>query len=191
MIKINLLPLQLRKSKASTTRIPYIPFAVLGGGLFVILTLFFYTDFLKARSSYQKVHAEWIRVSPVMGQLKAMENKVEIEMRGEKEFLEKNILNTDSMTNLLESVSKYLPEKGWLTELKAERDGEGCRLILQGVVLPSRTQTGIEQIEEYSNKLKADFPPPTTLTLTTSKDTKTGEGTAFTANLEWGITKKT
>ncbi len=191
MIKINLLPLQLRKSKPSPTRIPYIPLAILAGGLFFIMTLFFYTDFLRARAAYARVHKDWMRMNPLMGQLKAMENRVEIEMKAEKDFLEKNILNTDSITNILDSVSKYLPERGWLTELKAEREGEGCRLMLQGVVLQSRTRTGIELIEEYLNKLKANFPAGAKFILTTSKDSKTSDGVSFTANFEWGVVKKT
>lgn len=190
MIKINLLPPQLRKQKTQTPRLPYIPVALLGAGLFFILTFFFYADFIRARSSYERLRQDWLRIGPTLSQLKAMENKVEIEMRGEKEFLEKYVLNTNSMTHLLESTSKFLPQRGWLTEFKAERDGEGCRLILQGVVLASPSMTGIEQIEEYLNKLKADLSPKTTLTLTTSKDSKKDEGTVFTANFAWGMTQK-
>jgi len=58
--------------------------------LFLLLTLFFYGDYLNARSAYKIVQKEWARLSPLMGQLKALENKIEIEMRGEKDFLEIN-----------------------------------------------------------------------------------------------------
>ncbi len=192
MIKINLLPHELRKAKTSATRVPYIPFAILGGVLFLLLTLFFYGDYLRARSSYQEVHKEWLRLNPLMGQLKALEKKIEIEMKGEKEFLENNVFNTESMTRMLSWVNEYLPSKGWLTELSAERVGAGFHLTLKGVVLPSRTQTGIEQIEEFLQKLKRQLPPKATLMLTTSKQTSSKvEGTSFSADFEWGITAKT
>jgi signal recognition particle subunit SEC65 len=191
MIKINLLPQELRKGKKAPSRFPYIPLAILGGTLFLLLTFFFYCDFLKGRSAYRIVQKEWAVLSPLMGQLKALENKIEIEMRGENDFLQKNVLNTDSMTRILSWVNEYLPSKGWLTELKAEREGEGCRLMLRGVVLPSRTQTGIEQIEEFLQKLKTKLPSQTAVVLTTSKEVKEKvSGTAFTANLEWGVPKK-
>ena len=191
MIKINLLPQELRIAKKSATRVPYIPFAILGTVLFLLLTLFFYGDYLRARSAYKEVHKEWLQVSPMMGQLKALEKKIEIEMKGEKEFLEKNILNTESMTRILSWTSEFLPSKGWLTELLVEREGEGCRLTLKGVVVPSRTQTGIEQIEAYLQALKRKLPPKTTLMLTTSKQAASkGEGTAFSAEFEWGVTSK-
>ena len=191
MIKINLLPQELRKAKASTTRVPYIPFAILGGVLFLLLTLFFYGDYLRARSSYQEVRKEWLRLNPLMGQLKALEKKIEIEMKGEKEFLEKNVFNTESMTQILSWVNEYLPPKGWLTELSAEREGAGFRLTLKGVVLPSRAQTGIEQIEEFLQNIKKRLPPKATLMLTTSKQAASKvEGTAFSADFEWGITAK-
>ncbi len=191
MIKINLLPQELRKGKATATRIPYIPFALLAGVLFLLMTFFFYGDYLRARSAYKNVQKEWVKLNPSMSQLKAMETKIEIEMKGEKDFLEKNVLNTESMTQMLFWVSEFLPPKGWLTELKAEREGEGCRLTLKGVVLASRTQTGIEQIEEYFQKLRTKLPPQTSVALTTSKESSEKiAGTAFAANLEWGVTQK-
>ena len=191
MIKINLLPQELRKRKARVTPIPYIPLVVLGGVLFLLMTFFFYGDYLRARSAYKSVRKEWARLNPSMVQLKALENKIDVEMKGEKIFLEKNVLNTDSMTQILFWVSEFLPPKGWLTELKAEREGEGCQLTLKGVVLASRTQTGIEQIEEYFQKLKKKLPPQTSVALTTAKEVKAEmTGTAFVARLNWGVTPK-
>ena len=191
MIKVNLLPQELRKKKKSATRIPYTFLAILAGVLFLLLTVFFYGDFLKTRSAYKSVKADWTRLNPLMAQLKALETRSEVEMKGEKDFLEKNVLNTESMTRILFWVSEFLPPKGWLTELKAEREGEGCRLTLKGVVLASRTQTGIEQLEEYFQKLKVKLSPQTTVALTTSKEVKEKMGgTAFTAQLDWGASAK-
>jgi hypothetical protein len=191
MIKINLLPQELLKGKSSTPRVPYITLALLAGVLFLLLTFFFYGDYLRARSSYEKVHKKWAQVSPLMAQLKTLEKQVAVEMKGEKDFLEKNVLNKESMTQLLFWASYFLPPRGWLTELKVDREGEGCRLTLKGVVLASRTQTGIEQIEEYFQKLKTKLPPQTLIALTTSKEAKEKvEGTAFVAQIEWGVTPK-
>lgn len=192
MIKVNLLPQELRKEKTGTPRFPYIPLAILAGVLFLLMTFFFYGDYLRARSAYNSVKKEWAGLNPSLAQLKAMESKVDVEMKGEKEFLEKNVLNTESMTQILMWVSEYLPAKGWLTGLKAEREIGGFRLTLRGVVLATRSQTGIEQIEEYFRKLRAQLPPQNTLALTTSKDPKAqGEGTSFVANLEWKAGQKT
>ncbi len=192
MITINLLPQELRKMKKSATSIPYIPLVILAGVLFLLMTFFFYGDYLRARSAHKIVQKEWVRLNPFLAQLKALETRVEVEMKGGKDFLEKNVLNTESMTRILFWVSEFLPPKGWLTELKAEREGEGCRLTLKGVVLASRTQTGIEQIEEYFQKLRTKLPSQTAIALTTSKEVKEKvEGTAFVANLEWGVTQKT
>jgi len=191
MIKINLLPQELRKKKGSSTRIPFKPLLILGGVLFLLLTFFFYGDYLKAHATYKTIRREWLRLNPLMAQLKSLETKIEVEMRGEKEFLEKNVLNTDSMASLLSCVSEYLPKKGWITELSMDRQGEGFSFVLKGVVLPTRTQTGIEQIEEYLHKLKIRLPPKTTLELTTAKEVSAKvEGTSFTAQFDWGVVKK-
>ncbi|MFH1208759.1 MAG: hypothetical protein V1673_04295 [Candidatus Omnitrophota bacterium] len=191
MIKINLLPPELLKGKVNATRVPYVPLALLAGVLFLLMTFFFYGDYLKARSAYKNVYTEWARLNPLMAQLKALEKQVAIDMKGEKDFLEKNVLNKEPVTQMLFLASYYLPPRGWLTELKAEREGDGCRVTLKGVVLASRAQTDIEQIEEYFQKLKTKLPPQTTVALTTSKEAKekTG-GTFFSAQLEWRVTPK-
>lgn len=190
MIRINLLPQELRKETVNAIRVPYIPLAILAGTLFLLMTFFFYGDYLRVRAAYKKAQREWMGLSPSMEQLKALENQIEVEMRSEKEFLEKNVLNAESMTQLLFWVNEFLPPKGWLTELKAVRENGGCRLTLKGVVLASGTQTSIEQIEEYFRKLKAKLPSKTSVALTTSREVKEKtEGTAFVAQLGWGVTQ--
>jgi hypothetical protein len=191
MIKINLLPPEFLKAKTSATRIPYIPLALLAGTLFLLMTFFFYGDYLRARSAYKKVHGEWAKLNPLMAQLKTLEKQVAVDMKGEKDFLEAKVLNKEPVTRMLFLASYFLPPGGWLTEFKLEREGEGCRLTLKGVVLPSRMQTEIEQIEEYFQKMKTELPPRTSVALTTSKESKEkAGGTSFSAQLEWGVTPK-
>jgi len=192
MIKINLLPIQLRKPKTKVTMMPYMAIVVLAAVLLLLLTLFFFVDYLKVKKSYELVYREWQQVSPQMARLKTMENRVEVEMRGEKEFLEKNVLNTESMTRILMWISEYLPPHGWLTEIKIIREKEGTRLTVQGVVMSSSARTGVEEIEEFLYQLKQKLPQPE-LTLMTSKQAgKDGAvaGTSFIAQLDWGETKK-
>jgi hypothetical protein len=191
MIKINLLPQEFLKEKTNATRIPYIPLAILAGVLFLLMTFFFYGDYLRARSAYEGVRKEWMRLSPLLAQLKILEQKVAVEMKGEKDFLEMNVLNKEPITRILYWVSDFLPTGGWLTGLKAEREGGGCRLTLEGAVLASRTQTGIEQIEQYFQKLKTKLPSQTSVAVATSKGSnEKTEETLFVAQLEWGVTPK-
>lgn len=190
MIRINLLPIELRQAHKKASPIPYLPLIVLAGGLFLLLTLFFYVDYLNTRASYVKVRQEWVRLSPLMSQLKSMENEVDVDMKGEKDFLEANILNTQPITHVLMWISKFLPPRCWLTNLDVERQGEECHLGLEGIVYPSNNLTGIEQIEDYLNKIKGQL-PMAMLTLTTSKtSTKDVEGISFVANFDWGTVKK-
>lgn len=191
MIRINLLPQEFRKTEARNTRVPYVPLVILAGVLFLLLTFFFYADYLRVCSVQKGVKKEWTKLSPLMGELKTLENQVEVEMKGEQDFLEKNVLSAVPMTQILSWVSEFLPAGAWLTEFKVERKGEGYQLVLTGMVLPTRAQTGIEQVEEYCQKLKTKLSPQTSVALTTSRENKeTTPGTEFTASLEWGATQK-
>lgn len=193
MIKINLLPAQYRREKKNASPVPYLSVLFLVAGLFVLLTLFFFIDYLKVKTSHGVVSKEWQRFNPQMAQLKDLETKVETEMKNEKSFFENYVLNDkNSVTRMMIWASEYLPPQGWLTEVKMDREGEGYRLILQGMVYSSRAKTGIEQIEEFLNQLKAKL-PKATLNLTTSKNVakdKGSEGTSFVASFEMGIPKK-
>ncbi|MGI6241374.1 MAG: hypothetical protein ACOYJW_05535 [Candidatus Omnitrophota bacterium] len=186
MITINLLPQEFRRTRKPTMARPYLPLAILAGSLFMLLTLFFYADYLKAKGAYDSVHSEWMKLSPQMQQLKTLEQKVEVEMRGEKEFLEHHVLNTDSMTRILQLVSENLPKRGWLTELTLERaQTGGGDLVLQGVVLPVSARTGIEQIEGFLQELKSKY-PRMDISLTTAKvKEKDAVGTSFSATIKW------
>ena len=46
MITINLLPQEFRRTRKPTMAKPYLPLAILAGSLFMLLTLFFYADYL-------------------------------------------------------------------------------------------------------------------------------------------------
>ncbi|MFA5159029.1 MAG: hypothetical protein WC484_00805 [Candidatus Omnitrophota bacterium] len=64
MIKINLLPQELRK-KMNAMRI-LSPLVILAAVLFLLATFFFYGDYFRARSVYKSVKKEWVRVNPAM-----------------------------------------------------------------------------------------------------------------------------
>ncbi|MBU9888707.1 MAG: hypothetical protein KTQ49_02410 [Candidatus Omnitrophica bacterium] len=190
MIQVNLLPPEFRKANKKITPIPYLPLVVLGGGLFTLLTLFFYIDFLAASYTHGTVKKEWLRLNPLMAQLKTLEKRVDGELRVEKDFLDAHVFNTLPVTQLMMWVSESLPLRGWLTHFEFERQGEGCHLGLEGVVFPANNQTGIEQIEIFLHAVKKRL-PAATLNLTTSKaNVSEGDGTAFVANFDWGTVKK-
>jgi len=189
MITINLLPEEYREVKRPSSALPYISLAIQAGALFLLLTLFFYADYLKARRAYDSVYAEWIQFGPQMRQLKELEKMVEVDMKAEKDFLVTTVLNTDPVTRVLQAVSDHLPPHGWLTELKIERAGGGGKLNMQGIVLSAGAKTGIEQIESFFQEVKARF-PKADVTLTTSKvkDPKIA-GTSFSTTITWGPIK--
>lgn len=186
MITVNLLPAEYKVSKRSVSFKSYMPLAFLFGSVFALMTVFFYLDYLKTSRVYDRVYKEWEQIKPQMNQLKALENRVEVEMRAEKDFLEKNILNVQPTAEVLQWISEYLPARAWLTDLKFERHIEGGRLLLQGAVFSMADKTGIEQIEAYMSSLKQKLPSGEFSLTTAKQESGKAEGMSFTATFEWG-----
>ena len=188
MIRINLLPQELRiKKKAPSRPIPYKTLAIGIGAIFFILTIFFYADYWKQKIQLQQLEKAWKTAGPQLTELKALEAKIEGELKNEKVFLDTRLLAELPMTWVMSWINEFLPDRAWLTELNLDREGTYQVLILQGVALPSRERTSIEQIESFLYQFQQKL-PHSRLALTTSKQTKDGqELMTFSARFEWGV----
>ena len=187
MITINLLPEEFRVVEKTPSKYPVIPIAIGVGVLFALLTLFFYFDYVSSNIRFGKLTKESATILPQSQKLKQLEQEVEETLKPENIFLNQFVIADRPATQMLFWVSEFLPEAAWLTELKLTREGEGGKIFIQGMSLPTKEKSSIEQIESYVHELKAKM-TDANLSLTTSRQSiKTVEVTEFEANLEWGV----
>src|SRR5690349_2231669 len=158
MIRINLLPEEFRIHDKVQTQIPAMKIAVGAGVFFVILTVWFYIDFLIAQGKVTKVKEQWAILQPQSASLKQLETEVETVLKPQNQFLNRYVTAAQPLTHVLSWLSESLPEKAWLTEVKLEREGEGARLFVKGLALPTKEKSSIEQIESYLHDLKKNIP---------------------------------
>lgn len=186
MIKINLLPPEMRieaKVKKKISYAPFIRLAIIG---LVLLTGFFFVDFLESKKQFKVVAAQWQELSPQMAELKAMEAEIEGKLKTEKVFLESSVVSEFPVTTTLEYASELLPDRMWLTELKVEKEDISQELVLQGVSLPSDDKTSIQHIQDYLHNIRGKL-PDAYMTLTTARQTQDDiEVTTFVSRIEWG-----
>ena len=186
MIKINLLPPEMRieaKVKKKISYAPFIRLAIIG---LVLLTGFFFVDFLESKKQFKVVAAQWQELSPQMAELKAMEAEIEGKLKTEKVFLESSVVSEFPVTTTLEYASELLPDRMWLTELKVEKEDISQELVLQGVSLPSDDKTSIQHIQDYLHNIRGKLPDEY-MTLTTARQTQDDiEVTTFVSRIEWG-----
>lgn len=186
MITINLLPEEFRVKVKTQSKYPVIPIAIGVGSLFLILTIFFYIDFIVAKGSFSKLEKESANILPQSQQLKQLEQEVEQTLKPENAFLNRFVTADKPLTQLLTWASENLPPSTWLIEFKLVRKGDGGQLFLKGLTLPTKEKSSIELIEIYLHQLKSKM-PDANLSLTTSRQRiKTVELTEFSANFDWG-----
>lgn len=188
MITINLLPEEFRAAEKKSSKYPVIPIAIGAGVLFILLTIFFYFDYISANISLNKLNKESVTILPQSQRLKQLDTEVQEILKPENVFLNRFVTADRPATPMLSWVSEFLPPAAWLTELKLTREGEGGKIFIKGMSIPTKEKSSIEQIEAYVHQLKAKM-PDANLSLTTSRQNiKNVEVTEFVANLEWGMT---
>lgn len=185
MLAINLLPEELRIQKKSSVQLPYLKYAIIGGVVFMLVTVSFYFDYLSAVREFNEVEKTWKTIQPQSQQLKALETEVETVIKPERNFLSRHVVTGRPMTGFMISLSELLPDTSWLTEVKMEQKDGNQSLFVKGVVLPSKNSTGIEAVEKYVHELQLKVPEAKLSLTTTRQKIADLEVTQFIANFEW------
>ncbi len=187
MITINLLPEEFRVREKIHINIPWLPAVIGAAGIFLLLTGFFYVDYWLSKAKLSRVNKEWEVIQPQSQRLQQLEQEVETKLKPENVFLNSFVTAEKPLTNMLLWVSEYASATMWLVEFKMERVGEGGKLYVKGLTLPSKEKSSIEFIESYLHELKKQM-PDADLSLTTSRQKiKEVELTQFIATFEWGL----
>lgn len=199
MIKINLLPLDLRpqKSKKSSAGLdgfsgalqfskPVLAALAGAGVVFIGLTAFFYTSYLGLNGKLSRVNQAYLDIQPRVQVVRALEQEVTNLLQPEKNFLKANILNKAPLTSILQVMNDALPDGVWLTALSINNSGEKRSFQLQGVALNTQEKTSIQQIEHYLHQIKMVI-PNSQFAYSTGKQqgSESAAATAFTANFHW------
>jgi hypothetical protein len=184
MLRVNLLPEEFRVAKKNTQEVPYLKIAAGAAVLFSILTVWFYIDYNHSKGELKKMNATWATLQPQSAQLKALESEVESTLKPERTFLEKYVVTPKPMTYVLSWLSELLPDTAWLTEVKMEQKDGTQNIFVKGLVIPSKTQSSIEVIEGFIQKLKEKLPDAKLSLTTTRQKIEQLEVTQFIANFD-------
>lgn len=187
MILINVLPPELRRKGLSHAAWGGQRRLFRGLGLgFLVLTLFFYGQYLLSLRTYGQLQKRWQGLQGDIGRVNALRSELDTGVRQEKEFLETYVFASPPTTQLLQSVSLFLPNSVWLEELKVSRRPKDHTLLLKGFSLPSKETSSIRNIEKYLQSVKEVLPGDANVVLMTSrKQEQPFEVTLFTAVFKW------
>lgn len=201
MIKINLLPAELRPVKKkkivkraasakpagefNAQQLPLKAASIAIAGIFAAVTLFFYVDYLRLNKKQAKVAQAFAEIQPRVQEVRLLEQELTTLLHPEKDFLNAHVLNKAAITSILQEMSVSLPEGLWLTSLTINNSGKQRSFQVQGLALNSQDKTNIQQIEEYLHQIKRVL-PNAHFTYSTGKQlAEKVAATAFTANFEW------
>ena len=121
MITINLLPEEFRAAEKKSSKYPVIPIAIGAGVLFILLTIFFYFDYISANISLNKLNKESVTILPQSQRLKQLDTEVQEILKPENVFLNRFVTADRPATPMLSWVSEFLPPAAWLTGIARHR----------------------------------------------------------------------
>ena len=187
MIRINLLPPELCKTKTSFL-FPFLKkkFFIGAGSFLAGLTFIFYVQYQVSSRTLKNFQSHWVFLQKDIQRVSDLQSKLESGSKKEKEFLERYVTSPLPLTVILNAINQFLPDSMWLIEMKVTRKPQENNLLLKGFSVPTNRSSSIQDIEKYLRDLKAVFPSQTELILTTSRQTKEdAELTLFTAVFKW------
>jgi len=199
MIKINLLPRELRpakRSKPQKVSVSGSPAVVsnkrmiIGGGLvaaiiFIVATILLYFDYMGLNQKLININQEFASIQPSVQEVRSLEQEVSSVLQTERDFLNAHILNKTALTSILQTISETLPEGVWLTTLSINNAGKKRSFQIRGVVSGIKDKTNIQQIEEYLHEIKMIIPSSQFVYSTGKHLAGKVSATSFTANFEW------
>lgn len=171
MITINLLPEELRvtvKKTGGSGKNQVVRIVILLVAIFVLITLFFYVNFLTVSAKYSSVDKEWDKKRPEYKALTQLRDDIDGELKTEKDFMENFVTTHQPLTYILQWASEFLPENAWLSEVNMLREQGVGKLVVRGSAFSSKEKSSIAVIEEYLQHLKNNLPQGT-LSLTTTR----------------------
>ena len=188
MILINLLPEEFRVKPQDPQQGKYLKVAAGVGVLVLLLTFYFYTDYLGVSGKIKSLDAKWQQVQPQSQELNALKTEVEGPLKDEQRFLQQFVTTQKPVTQLMIWASELLPDGAWLEEVSLGHDQGKVDFVLRGTCMNSKTKTSIEQIETYLQGYKQKIPDAKLTLKTTRMDMGQIELTQFTANFDWSET---
>ncbi len=194
MIKINLLPAEMRPVKKSATSHAFMAGSqtrLIAGGVGAVCFLLFlctaYFDFAYYADSkkFKRVSDELAAIQPGTQALRDLEQELNGVLVPQRDFLKTYILNKTPITSVLQGVSEALPDGVWLQSFSISNSGKQRSFQIQGAAIQFKGKTSIEQIEAYLQAL-TKVVPGAVFNYSTSKQVVNKQAaTAFNVTYQW------
>jgi len=154
MIKINLLPAELRPKKKTT--LPVKAMSLIGGGIVVILILIHVLVGMKInqekerlsllKKEYEAIRPEYERVLKLKADKERLESKVAL--------MEKLLIQRLLWAKKLNQFSDLMPPSVWLSSVSVVTRTETPTLVIRGKTYSDKGEKMVEQVGDFMRRIK-------------------------------------
>ena len=156
MITVNLLPEQLR-IKRKDFNFPIFPLLFLIYMVLLIVFAVIQFGIVSTRSVVQEMENTLLTVGSKSLEAQRLEGDVKYMQEIKEQVLNKALIPTYSLTMILDTINRNIPDNMWLTEIFYQYDGATERLKIHGFVRPEGIDTMITVIGDFNSALKEAF----------------------------------
>ena len=155
MIKINLLPVELRRVEVVRTKFPFRSMFITLFFIILIGSLYQFFLYLHVKSKLNHLNSEVTHIFEPGREADQLNQAINLKLLPEKHFLDQYVLPNFLVAEAMNDLSDLLPESIWFGDLTIKRDQGSLSLELMGFTRMTSKLIAVAQIQEYVNSVKA------------------------------------
>ena len=155
MIKINLLPMDLRESETKPSRYPVRK--IVTGTAAALLAIFLYQVIMYtySRSVVRHLGIETEKLAQPAAEAERVDYAVNKELLPQKRFFHQFVIAHVWISEALNNFSDLLPHGMWFSRMKLAREQGYVRVDISGYTRITSSEIALAQIQEYVNAVKS------------------------------------
>ncbi len=154
MIRINLLPHEMRHKEVRKLNIPVVP--VLTGIflLFLLASLFNLFIHIQKRGELRRLEAQWESLKVKNAEAEALQRELGMGVKAEADFYDSVIDPPLETARVLGVINELIPDNVWMSDLRYDRKPDGHDVLINGFAEESQKESDLVVIQNFANAIK-------------------------------------
>jgi len=151
MIRINLLPVELRQVEIKASFFPWRRLFIGVGTVLLLIHAYQVLAFFFGRGTLRHLHAQVVRLKPSVQESDQLSQTVQNDLIPHRNFLGQYVTPDIFLSRVMNELSDLLPQSMWFSRIRLAREANAVRLEISGYTRITSKEIALAQIQDYVN----------------------------------------